>query len=158
MKKCSFAVTILIALLLISTGCSQFQTPVPNDLKEVTITLERTECFGTCPAYGLTIYGNGSVIYEGKRFVRVQGIMRTTISEDKIEQLISEFLNIDYFSLKNSYEERNATDMPSAFTSLTIAGDKKIVRHYHGDLSAPKELTELENKIDDIVNTTQWIE
>jgi len=43
--------------------------------------------------------------------------------------------------------------MPSAFTSLTIDGDKKTVRHYHGDLSAPKELTILENKIDEIVNS-----
>jgi len=83
--------------------------------------------------------------------------MQTTISEDKIRQLVSEFQKIDYFSLRDSYEERNVTDMPSAFTSLTINGDKKTVRHYHGDLGAPKELTELENKIDEIVNSNQWI-
>ena len=50
-----------------------------------------------------------------------------------------------------------ATDMPSAFTSLTVDGKTKTVRHYHGDFSAPKELTELEDKIDEIVNSNQWI-
>jgi hypothetical protein len=64
---------------------------------------------------------------------------------------------IDYFSLKDSYEEFMATDMPSAFTSLTVDGKTKTVRHYHGDFNAPKELTELEDKIDEIVNSNQWI-
>ena len=157
MKKGLVAITILIALMLIVAGCARTQTPTPSDLKEVVITLERTECFGTCPVYRLTVYGYGAVIYEGIRFAQVQGTRQTTISEDKIKQLVSEFQKIDYFSLRDSYEERNVTDMPSAITSLTINGNKKTVRHYHGDLSTPKELTELEDKIDEIVNTNQWI-
>jgi len=157
MKKGLVAITILLAVAVTAIGCAQPQTPTPSDLKEVVITLERTECFGSCPVYRLTVLGDGAVIYEGIRFAQVQGTMQTTISEDKIRQLVSEFQKIDYFSLRDSYEERNVTDMPSAFTSLTINGDKKTVRHYHGDLGAPKELTELENKIDEIVNSNQWI-
>ena len=150
-------VTILIAVALIVTGCARTQTLIPNDLKDVTITLERTACFGVCPVYKLSIHGDGTVIYEGIRFVSIEGTIKTTIGEDKIKQLVSEFQGIDYFSLEDSYEERNATDMPSAFTSLTIDGNKKTVKHYHGDFSAPKELTELESKIDEIVNSNQWI-
>ncbi|MFC1968631.1 DUF6438 domain-containing protein [Chloroflexota bacterium] len=157
MKRRFLTVTILAILIISMPGCRESQTPTPVNLKDVAITLERTECFGTCPVYRLTVYGDGTVIYEGIRFVKVQGTIQTAISEDKIKQLVSEFQRIDYFSLKDSYEERNATDMPSAFTSLTIDGDKKNVRHYHGDLSAPKELTELENRIDEIVNSNQWI-
>ena len=157
MKKCLIATTILIVLAIITTGCAQPQTPTPSDVKEVIITLERTECFGSCPVYRLTILGDGTVIYEGIRFAQVQGTNKTIISEDKIRQLVSEFQKIDYFSLRDSYEERNVTDMPSAITSLTINGNKKTVRHYHGDLSTPTELTELEDKIDEIVNTNQWI-
>jgi hypothetical protein len=153
----SLIVIILIALMLITIGCAQPQTPTPSDIKEVIITLERTACFGTCPVYKLTIHGDGKVIYEGIRFVRVEGTIETTISEEKIEKLVSEFQKIDYFSLEDSYEERNATDMPSAFTSLTVDGKTKTVKHYHGDSSAPKELTELEDKIDEIVNSNQWI-
>ncbi|MFC2042055.1 DUF6438 domain-containing protein [Chloroflexota bacterium] len=157
MKRGLVATTILLAVAVTAIGCAQPQTPTPANIKDIVITLERTECFGTCPVYRLTVHGGGTVIYEGIRFVKVQGMVQTTISEDKIRQLVSEFQKLDYFSLKDSYEERNATDMPSAFTSLTIDGDKKTVRHYHGDLSAPKELAELENKIDEIVNSNQWI-
>jgi len=157
MKKGLVEIAILIALFLTTVVCDQPQTPTHSDLKEVIITLERTECFGTCPVYRLTVYGYGAVIYEGIRFAQVQGTMKTTISEEKIKQLVSEFQKLDYFSLRDSYEERNVTDMPSTITSLTINGNKKTVRHYHGDLSTPKELIELEDKIDEIVNTNQWI-
>ena len=42
-------------------------------MKEVVITLERTACFGVCPVYKLTIYGDGRVLYDGIRFVRTEG-------------------------------------------------------------------------------------
>lgn len=156
MKKFSLVVT-LIALTLIAAGCARTQTPTPSNLDKVVITLERTVCFGVCPEYKLTIYGSGTVVYEGKMFVRIEGKRTIAISEEKVRQLLSEFKKIDYFSLNDSYEEFMGTDMPSAFTSLTVDGNTKAVRHYHGDFSAPKELTELEDKIDEIINTDQWI-
>ncbi|MFC2032627.1 DUF6438 domain-containing protein [Chloroflexota bacterium] len=156
MKKYLLVISIILLFATLSIGCNSTITPVPNDIKEVVITLERTACFGVCPVYTLTIYGDGRVVYEGIRCVRIEGTRTTTISDDKIKQLIAEFQKMDYFSLKDSYEERNATDMPSAFSSLTIDGKTKTVRHYHGDFSAPKKLTALENKIDQIVHSDQW--
>ena len=151
------AATILIGVVLMTAGCTRTQTPTPDDLDEVVITLERTACFGTCPVYKLTVYGNGTVVYEGRRFVRIEGKRTTTIGEDKVRQLLSEFERAGYFSLKDSYEERMATDMPSAFTSLTIDGKTKAVRHYHGDFGAPEELTELEDRIDEVVDSDRWV-
>ena len=51
------------------------------------------------------------------------------------------------------------TDHPSAFTSIRINGKSKTINHYLGCLEpkVPKGLTELENKIDEIVNTAQWL-
>ncbi|MFC1983055.1 DUF6438 domain-containing protein [Chloroflexota bacterium] len=156
MKKYLSVISIFLLVIAMPIGCNSTMTPVPNNIKEVVITLERTACFGVCPVYTLTIYGDGRVVYEGMRNVRIEGTRTTTINEDSIKQLIAEFQKIDYFSLKDSYEERNATDMPSAYTSLTVDGKTKTVRHYHGDFSAPKKLTELENKIDQIVHADQW--
>ena len=156
MNKLWLVVTILI-LSISFAGCSRSQTPQPSDIKNIVMTLERTVCFGACPDYTLTIKGDGSVTYEGRQFVKIEGIRTTTISEEKIRQLLSEFQRIDYFSLNDSYEEFGATDMPSAITSLTINGKTKTVRHYHGDFTAPEQLTELEDRIDEIVNSDQWI-
>lgn len=156
MKKLWLVVTMLI-LSVFCAGCYRTQTPQPSDIEDVIITLDRTVCFGTCPDYTLTIQGDGTVTYEGRMFVRIEGIRTTTISEEKIRQLISEFQRVDYFSFDDSYEDFGATDMPSAITSLTINGITKTVRHYHGDFSAPEQLTEVENKIDEIVNSEQWV-
>ncbi|MFC2024287.1 DUF6438 domain-containing protein [Chloroflexota bacterium] len=155
MKKIWLVVTILI-LSVSFAGCSRTQTPQPSDIKDVVITLERTVCFGACPEYTLTILGDGTVTYEGRRFVKIEGTITTTISEEKISQLLSEFERVDYFALNDSYEDFGATDMPSAITSLTINDVTKTVRHYHGDFTAPEQLTELENRIDEIVNSDQW--
>jgi len=157
MKKLRLVITILV-LSISFAGCSRSQTPQPSDIKDIVMTLERTVCFGACPDYTLIIKGDGTVTYEGRQFVKIEGTRTTTISEEKIRQLLSEFQRIDYFSLNDSYEEFEATDMPSAITSLTINGKTKTVRHYHGDFSAPEELTQLEDRIDEIVNSDQWIE
>jgi hypothetical protein len=156
MKKLWLLATILILSISLA-GCSKTQTPQPSDIKNVVITLERTVCFGACPEYTLTIWGDGTVTYEGRRFVKIEGTRTITINEEKIRQLLSEFQRVDYFSLDDSYEEFGATDMPSAITSLTINGKTKTVRHYHGDFTAPEQLTELEDRIDEIVNSDQWI-
>ena len=85
-----FWLVVIILILSISfAGCSRPQTPQPDNIKDVVITLERTICFGTCPDYMLTILGDGTVIYEGRMFVRIEGTLTTTISEDKIKQLLS---------------------------------------------------------------------
>ena len=153
------ATSVLTLVAMCTTGCTGNPTATPStsDLKEVVITLERTACHGTCPVYALTIYGSGTAIYEGKDFVKTKGRAEITISEEKIRQLVSEFEKVDYFSLNDSYVERVITDAPSATTSITIGGKTKTIKHYHGDLNAPKQLTELESRIDEIIDSAQWI-
>jgi len=129
------------------------QTSKTTEYKNVVITLERTACYGTCPDYRLTIYGDGRIVYEGKKFVEVTGLQTAQLSQDKIKQLINEFSRIDYFSLKDEYTE-SVPDLPTTITSITINGKAKKVVNYHG---APKKLDELENKIDEITNSKSWV-
>ncbi|MBD1945447.1 hypothetical protein H6F50_24375, partial [Coleofasciculus sp. FACHB-712] len=123
---------------------------------QVALTLERTACFGFCPIYKLTVYGNGKVVYEGKRFVKVTGTRTTTISKTAARKLIADFQKLNYFKLQDSYTGGH-TDAPSAITSLTIGKKQKTVHHYLPSPDAPTQLTELENKIDTVVNSKQWI-
>jgi (2Fe-2S) ferredoxin len=150
-------IIILFVLVLSAVGCGEPKTPLPTDLQSVVITLERTACYGYCPVYKLVIYGDGRVIYEGTKYVETLGTKMGSISEEKVKQMIYEFRKINYFSLKDSYQHLDATDMPGVITSLTIDGQKKTVNHYHGDFNAPKSLTNLENKIDQIVSSDQWV-
>ena len=129
----------------------------PTDIQNVAIALKRSTCFGICPTYNITIYGNGTVIYEGTTNVNTTGIQISNITEDNLRLLISEFKKIDYFSLNETEIASHVVyDAPMFTTSLTINGKIKTIKHY--ETAVPKQLTDLENKIDEIVTSSQWIE
>lgn len=155
MKKV-LVVVMVVCLTLTGLAACNTQKEI-LDLDGVIITLERTACYGFCPVYSLTVHGDGTVLYEGEDFVETVGKAENVISRKKVEQLISEFEKTDYDSLKDSYTERTITDAPSVITSITKNGKTKTIDHYHGDFNAPEKLTELEDKIDEIVNSDQWI-
>ncbi len=157
MNRLLVALTICVAVTVIPVGCAEPPTPTPDDISDVVITLERGPCFGACPVYKLTIYGDGRVVYQGIRFVAVEGNRTASISEEKVRQLVNEFQKIDYFSLNDEYVDVTATDMPTAITFISVNGQTKTVAHYHGDFDAPEELTALEDKIDEIVSTERWV-
>jgi hypothetical protein len=129
------------------------------------ITLERGACFGTCPVYKLSIFADGRVEYDGKEFVKLKGKARGQITKAALQSLVREFENINYTRLDDEYVSEGPncpewwTDSPSAVTSLDWKGKKKTIRHYHGCRGARvlDQLTALENKIDQVVNTKRWI-
>jgi hypothetical protein len=160
-----------LAISIISAGChgnghlgqTEASLIIPQDL---IITLERTECFGTCPSYKLKITADGVVVFEGRRFVKQEGVtIKSAISQEQLKQLIAEFDRVKFFSLEDNYtNDRRVcaeewTCSPSAITSIRISGKSKTIDHYHGcrGPKVPQSLAELEDKIDRIVNTAQWV-
>lgn len=158
----------LVAILVLTVGGEfgiQVSAAAPQVPQDTRITLERTVCYGMCPSYKLTISADGAVVFEGRRFVKKVGTAESTISQEGLRELIERFDKINYFSLRDRYEDLGdgckdwSTDGPSANTSITINGKTKSVRHYYGcrGIDAVEDLTILEQAIDDAVNTAQWI-
>jgi hypothetical protein len=163
---------IVIAALLSALAFAQtnnrFQTAEASEQRippDTIITLERTACYGTCPIYTITISADGSVVFEGRRFVKRVGMAKSIISKEQVRELLAAFEKINYFDLRDRYEEPGdgckqwATDHPSAVTSIRTNGKSKSVRHYHGcrGVEVLAELETLEQAIDDAVNSAQWI-
>jgi hypothetical protein len=137
------------------------------------LTLERTMCEGHCPMYRIVIYGDGTVEYEGQRFVRTIGSAKAMLSREQVRRLVTAINDADYFSLRGSYRRRQdgcptyVIDEPSVITSVTSNGMTKKVHHdqgcrevsKEGTLGAtyPRQLTELEIRIDEIVDTALWV-
>jgi hypothetical protein len=135
-------------------------TPTPasaDALKGVQITLARTPCFGFCPVYELTIHGDGTVVYTGTGYVQTRGRQEGKISTAQVQELLAFFNQVEYTTLKPEYTDYQITDLPYVKTSLTVDGQTHSVNHYLGDRSAPAKLQLLEDRIDQIVNTAQWI-
>jgi hypothetical protein len=122
---------------------------IPDDLSSVVITLERTPCFGTCPAYRVTVHGDGEVTYEGEMFVEVTGTETYQIPEADVRELVSAFVSLNFFSLDDEYVSR-ATDLPSTTTSITLGDTTKTVFRYG---EGPGTLVQLENRIDELAQT-----
>jgi Domain of unknown function (DUF6438) len=153
----------LIVLAVMAMSCSSSREPHAvstlfslND-STLFVMLERTECYGTCPAYRLEVYRNGKVTYTGKSHVKVIGEMTKWIDQSTLQALQAAFTQAQFLRFKDNYTEMTWTDMPTTTLSFSSPQNRKTVVHYHGDDSAPKSLTDLENRIDEIVGTPFWI-
>ena len=117
-----------------------------------------------CPVTA-TISADGAVLFEGRRFVKQVGTIQSTVSQEGLRGLIDAFAKINYFDLRDRYEEPGdgckdwSTDGPTAITAITTNGKSKSVRHYYGcrGIDVLADLTKLEQAIDDAVNSAQWI-
>jgi hypothetical protein len=128
-----------------------------TDPDNVIIKLSRGQCYGSCPAYSLTIYGNGFVEYEGRAYVATCGKRTATIAKEDILGLIAVIERARYFALRSRYVEEHSPDAPYYDTSVSIDGRTKEVEHYTGDLTSPTQLTIVEGRIDDAANSVQWV-
>lgn len=140
---------VIFALTLVSVPGVIAQISSPAD--QITeVTLERTPCFGTCPAYKVTLRRDGTVIYEGTRFVSMMGTYKgRAYGFDRLAEFI---LAQDYFNLKDNYSI-GATDLPSAVTSVVQSGKRKTITDYGG--AGPIGLWGIEMSIDGILKNAK---
>jgi hypothetical protein len=104
----------------------------------------------------VTLYGDGTVRYDGKDHVRVRGSQTAVIAPDRVKELAEEIERSGFFSLREAYTEVSVTDAPSVVLYAAVDGKTKKVRHYLGDFKAPKALEALESKVDEAAATGRW--
>ena len=119
-------------------------------------TLERTGCYGECPVYRLTVDTDGSVVYVGTRWVKVQGRQEYKLSEQQLDELRTAFDRSGFMQMRD-YDKVESTDDDWAHVSLRRGSLVKRVRHYHGDNAAPPALGVLEDEIDRIVDSARFV-
>ena len=119
--------------------------PEVNDWDSVRITLQRTACFGSCPSYKLTIFGDGRVLYHGYTFVDYCGEYHGHVSREAVQQLVELFRSADYFNLFDRYDAR-ASDAPAFTTSISFDDKRKSV---FDDVGVYSGMPEIVNKVED---------
>ena len=122
------------------------------------ISLERTECFGTCPVFSLAVFPDGRLIYNGKRFVMRRGVELASLPATTVDQLRraieeSHFATLD----RECCDCRTKTDAPWTFVVIADESGHKSIRHYHGCSSVPGSLTALEDAVIGLTGATQWV-
>jgi hypothetical protein len=135
--------------------CAPVESPAAEG--PVMITLTRSMCFGFCPAYSVTINGDGEVVYVGERHVNVTGERRARISQAEVRSLLRRFDEIGFDELRDEYRA-HVTDLPTYTITLERNGRRKTVVDYGGvDAGMPRALRALQDEIDRAANTAQWV-
>ena len=154
----NWSVFALIAALLILSQVVTVPAEESADFDEsIVISLERGMCFGTCPVYTVSLFGNGTVLWSGEMYVETTGNDTREINPADVYALFQSLQDGGFFELNESYTAYEITDMP--FVVLTVRNEtlSKEVHHYHGDMSAPENLSLMEDTVDLVANTTHWI-
>jgi hypothetical protein len=127
-------------------------------LNAVAIKLERSSCFGSCPAYSVWLYGTGSVTYIGQRFVRTKGPEQATIPQERVLSLLQSFDRERFFSMEDK-AFLNGFDAPYASITISVGARIKTVSGDTIESGAwPKSgLFKLAQEIDDAAGTNQWV-
>ena len=131
--------------------------PAIRDWSTLKIVLERSVCYGFCPAYRVEIDGDGSVIFDGGSSVAAKGRQTDTVSRVAVRALYARFRQAQFFWLLDSYHAP-ITDLPTYTVTIFYDGHSKSVVDYAGVvIGMPKNVVGLEHAIDDLANTARWI-
>lgn len=120
------------------------------------ISLERSMCFGWCPAYTLRLHGSGRVEYVGRRFVCDFGERESTADTREIRRVVDAMLAAGFIGLAWS-PGALMMDNPAVVTTLHHGERAFRVRHDHGDQGAPHWLFSMEEEIDRVAGTARWL-
>jgi len=130
--------------------------PVIRPDSQVRITLERTGCYGSCPAYVVTVATDG-IVFSGRAFVAVKGTRTDPADASDVRRLAEKFVAADFYSMDDAYRS-SVTDYPEYLLSIEIDGHKKTVEDYVGSwVGMPAVVTELQNEVDIFARTERWI-
>lgn len=131
--------------------------PLIRPNSNVTITLQRTGCYGTCPSYTVTVSTDG-IVFDGRGFVVASGRHTDTADADQVRRLAQKFVAADFYSMDATYRA-SVTDNPTYVLSITIDGRTREVEDYVGSWEGmPEVITILEDDVDTFGRTARWID
>lgn len=155
MKHKNTILPFILACILAFASSAAYSDPV---ISPVWIKMQRSACFGRCPVYSLTVHRDGTVIFFGEAYTLVKGTQRNKMSDTALEKLklllstsVFADLSVDCCACFT------VTDNPTTTLEISDGTRTTKIEHYHGCKDAPKALSDLEDKIDEITEAVQWI-
>jgi hypothetical protein len=134
----AMAITAAFGLSACTTaGAPKVKNPVA--LESETIRYETAPCFGTCPAYAVTISPDGKGTFEGKRFTAVTGTRTFVASPTAYRAFATKLAPYRPAGNEMLYQpgtrgcENAPTDMPSVDIVWTeLSGGRQHLNLYYG--------------------------
>ena len=124
--------------------------------------LERTRCFGICPAYRLSLARSGAVHFRSFNPGDSAHTASDTLPRGAFERLEAQAAELGFDALPDDIRASRlcgmaATDHPSAIVTLFRGARAKRVEDYHGCYPGPAALRRFELAIDSIAASERWV-
>jgi hypothetical protein len=129
----------------------------PSGVEDLLVRLERTACFGACPAYVIKVNTNGVVKYIGRDCVRNHGSATRTLSVQELKDLRQAIDRAGLNALPDPCCRCGVEDSSSALVGVRLAGKWTVIEDNLGCDPPTTQLRELEDAIDRIVQSEQWV-
>jgi Domain of unknown function (DUF6438) len=145
------------------------QGPIPATADS--LVLERSICYGTCPAYRLSLSSSGAVRFQSRNPGEETRSATDTTSAVMLPSLVSRAKDAGFFQLPGEIAtdsllcRNRATDHPTVIVSIYTKSGLKRVEDYHGcfetvERGVPTPIVRLrtfENAIDSTLRSSRWI-
>jgi hypothetical protein len=135
------------------------------------IVLERSMCYGTCPAYRLRLSAAGVIRFESRNPVEQGRVAVDTMTSTTLPSLISRARSIGFLELPPEIRGDSvlchnwATDHATVVVTVFTSGETKRVEDYHGCFETVEHrvlppiarLRSFELEIDSVLRSSRWV-
>lgn len=146
--------TILLAAFVVAvSACKPMtqqppQPPTPTGpIPDTGVSLSETVCFGTCPAYTITVSANEFYTLELGQFTRAPGTTETGVfpagtfaaASAALQTANFDALPTDVTIGSPACGNQTVTDLPSAMIGETTIAGTRLIDYYPGCFAAPSK-------------------
>ena len=167
----SWSFALLVALSSAAGATSAAAQSAKPTTGADSIVLERTLCYGTCPAYRLSITRNGYVSFESRNPDDAGRAAKDNVPGQPLALLVAGADALGFSALPDTIAASSAlcpdwaTDHPTVIVTLFRGFLRKRVVDYHGcflrsdhtPVSVVGRLREFEVRIDSVARSARWV-
>jgi hypothetical protein len=137
---------------------------LPTTPASLSVQLQTTACFGTCPVYKVRVDKAGQVFFVGGSCSARPGVFIKTVEPAAVQGFYDSLRASPYFSLLNAYTDMDtcptlASDAPGQIWDVIVEGVRKPLTYDQGCMGVP-ELTQIDPLASQLVATSQvqaWV-
>jgi hypothetical protein len=155
------AASALVAAAVVWSPARNIELSHSQNLDLATVELSRGPCYGSCPAYTITVHADGQV-----RYVGLQGHSRTqtkksgTIGKEKVAQILQVLDRVEFIALEGRAFTW-AFDTPTIGVRTSVDGKTKQVASDAVFVGPPKgrqaQFVKAAGEIDSILASSTWL-
>ncbi|OOG59880.1 DUF6438 domain-containing protein [Rhodanobacter sp. C03] len=160
--------SMIVCAVLWSGTCTLPVEAAPDQpLRNASVTLQRSSCFGNCPAYSVTVTSDGQVSFEGHVHVQT-GSARGHATPTQFANILAVVEQVGFRSMRDSYVSSDdgcvvlMSDQAGVKITVVDTTGSKTVNFYNGCTGATADaartgIQRLARSIDQQLATARWI-